>query len=430
MNLKAVSFIFLGLLFFAFSGNPVFSQVLSIFLFLLAAVLITAGVLLFRKRPSSTKHKRNLINRANYESTPVECVIEKPKPVIEKPKLVIDTPHSVVPSLNDVIELFRPNQYYRFTEKDHAIILEMKDFCVLDVETTGLNWRKERIVQIGIIKLVDLVPVFRLNTLVNPEMHIPPETTKIHGIADEDVLSAPKYADIADQVFSLLNNSTIVGHNVTFDLNFIQYLLLYRSNSEADLSFDYVDTEQYARQVLPGMPNYQLQTLLKYYDIDPGAAHTAYDDAFATLKLFHALRYEYTHKEELAAKRAEEKKAERKNKREVEKAERRSTFAASPLLEQRFCFTGSFSLDREAMEKLAISVGALVQAKEPNGKTSYLVKGDVSDLPDWALERKLRKAESLSAAGKPVKIISEAEYLQLISDAKSALSASSEAVIS
>jgi len=338
----------------------------------------------------------------------------------------VDDPPRFSTTAACIVELQRPDRNYRFTEEDHADILGIRDFCVLDVETTGLVPSSDRIVQIGIIKVKDLVPVARLNTLVNPEIHIPSKATEIHGITDEMVMSSPKYHDIADHVYSLLNNTTVVGHNVTFDLNFIQILLLQRSDPDSDLTIDFIDTEQYARQVLPGMPNYKLQSLLKFYDIDPGTAHTAYDDAFATLQLFHALRYEFVHKQELEEKRAEEKRAERKKKREEEKAARRVAFAASPLLEQRFCFTGSFSLEREAMENLALSVGALVQEKEPNGKTAYLVKGDVSGLPEWALERKLRKAESLSAAGKPVKIIDEAEYLHLISDAKSALSASSE----
>ena len=382
------------------------------------------------RQPSpSPSCKNNGLPFRESVNYPVDSVRETPKTVIGptfSASSLLSEPSSKrkpIPKYRDKPKLSVP-----WSDEKYSEILSLHDFCVLDIETTGLECWNCRIVQLGIIKVVDNIPVQRLNTYIDPETHIPTKATEIHGITDKDVIGAPTYSQIADSVYSILNNSVVIGHNVTFDLNFIQHILIESTYPYEDFHVDFVDTWEFANRLHLPVPDYKLQTLLQFYGIDPGTAHTAYDDAFATLQLFHALRYEYTHKQELEEKRAEEKKAERKKKREEEKEARRSTFAASPLLEQRFCFTGSFSLDREAMEKLAVSVGALVQEKEPNGKTSYLVKGDVSDLPEWALERKLRKAESLSAAGKPVKIISEDDYLQLISEAKAGLSASSEAV--
>ena len=423
MKAKGIIFIVFGVLCFFVSEILRFSDSFTIILFLVAAVSITAGILSLRwqnrQEPSESSPPSPQAVSSTSSSSPSSTI---PK------KAASDAAHVGLSHYSDsrpsmeIIPLSKPDMSYLFTEEDHAEIMAMKDFCVLDVETTGLDYRHDRIVQIGIIKLKDLVPVDRLNTLVNPEIPIPARASEIHGITDADVVSAPKYSDIADRVFSLLNNTTVVGHNVTFDLNFIQYLLLCRSDRKADLTMDYIDTWQYARQVHHGLSDYKLQTLLKYYDIDPGAAHTAYDDAFATLKLFHALRYEYEHKDEIAAARDAERKEARRLARESEKDTRRSAFAASPLLEQKFCFTGDFSIDRQSMENLAASVGALVQEKEPSRNTAYLVKGDVSGLPEWALDRKLRKAESLIASGKPVKIIDESEYLRLISEARQALS--------
>lgn len=399
------------------------------------AALITVIIVLIRERRRRLrqiqKSRQNPSFQQNEISAHSQSVAEelpRTSPVGETPQ-ESDRADGAVPSAEDVVELSRPSMSYRFTASDHADILSMKDFCVLDVETTGLHWRTDRIVQIGIIKVENLIPVVRFNTLVNPEIPIPPRATAIHGITDKDVMSAPTYAEIADQVFSILNKTTVVGHNVTFDINFIQYLLLFRGTKNDDLSLDYVDTEQYARQVLSGLPNYKLQTLLKYFDIDPGAAHTAYDDAFATLKLFHALRYEYTHREELEAKRKAEAQEARRQQKEAEKTARRLQFASSPLLEKWFCFTGAFSLDRMAMESLVLSVGAQVQEKGVSRNTNYLVKGDITGLPDWALDRKLHKAEALIAAGKPIEIIDESEFLRLIGDAKKHLAAESPSLL-
>ncbi len=429
--------------------SPMFFDTIGVYLFLPSAVIITAGILLIMyspkkadpgPAPQQVPDPQPVAPLPPSVALAVNSKMADPDPVSHQqptdPQPVEPQPSAVAPAvisdpvphnpMDDIVILEKPNPNCTYSADDHAEILGMRDFCVLDVETTGLNCRIHRIVQIGIIKVVNNVAVDRLDTLVNPEMEIPASATKIHGITNDDVISAPTYDEIADRVYSLLNNSTVVGHNVTFDLNFIQFLLIRRSDPDSALTLDYIDTWAYSHQVLPSMPNYKLQTLLQFYGIDPGKAHTAYADAAATLELFNHLRYEYTHKEELEKQRAEMAKAEKKRQREEADAERRRVFSPSPLFNKRVCFTGSFSLDREAMEKLALSVGALIQEKNPTRNTAYLVKGDVSELPEWAIERKLGKAEALVAAGKPVEIINESEYLSLIAQAKAALAAASE----
>ena len=303
-----------------------------------------------------------------------------------------------------------------------AAVMDLHDFCVLDVETTGLDCIENHVVQVGIIKVADDQVIDLLNTFVNPGCHIPSRATEIHGITDNDVKGAPTYKQIADRMVSLLDGSTVVGHNVTFDLNFIQQILVERSNPKHILNMEYVDTWDFANRLRLPVQDYKLQTLLAFYGIDPGEAHTAYDDARATLELFNALRYEYSHKDEIEAQRKAAELEARRQKKEAEKAARAAAFSASPLFEKSFCFTGSFSIDRAAMESLAQSVGGVLREKI-SGRTSYLVKGDVSDLPDWALDRKLHKAEELIEAGKGIQIIDETEFMRLIADAKNSLSA-------
>lgn len=357
---------------------------------------------------------------------------KKTQPIAPKPSVTLSSstasfsapvqnvpqrPSKPLPRYRDKPKLSNPWSTEKYDE-----VLALRDFCVLDVETTGLECWSSRVVQIGIIKLFDNKPVDQLNTYINPERHIPTRATDIHGITDDDVKDAPTYTQIADRVYTLLNNSTIVGHNVTFDLNFVQHILLESSYPYESLDMNYVDTWEYANRIKLPVSDYKLQTLLQYYSIDPGKAHTAYDDARATLELFNALRYEYAHKDEIEAQRKAEELEARRKKKEAEKAARAAAFSASPLFEKSFCFTGSFSIDRSAMEALAQSVGGVLREKI-SGRTSYLVKGDVSDLPDWALDRKLHKAEELIEAGKGIQIIDEAEFMRLIADAKNVLSA-------
>lgn len=371
------------------------------------------------QKPASSVSKQPSVSSLPSESRRQAPVVPSSGSYVTPASSVHDFSHSSkpLPQYRD-----KPNLSSPWPDEKYAEILSLHDFCVLDVESTGLECWNCRIVQIGIIKVINNEPVDCLNTYINPETHIPTRATDIHGITDEDVKGAPTYKQIADRVTDLLNNTTVVGHNVTFDLNFVQHILLERSNTQDDLHMEYVDTWEFANRLHLPVHDYKLQTLLAFYGIDPGEAHTAYDDARATLELFNDLRYEYAHKDEIEAQRKAAELEARRQKKEAEKAARAAAFSASPLFEKSFCFTGSFSIDRAAMEALAQSVGGVLREKI-SGRTSYLVKGDVSDLPEWALDRKLHKAEELIEAGKGIQIIDEAEFMRLIADAKNALSA-------
>ena len=423
-------FLVLGGLSLFFSSSVVDDRV-QLFLFLAAGIFLFIGGfgLLRLKRHSDAAAQKAAAEKAAAERVAAElAAAERIYREVERrssvsPTSVSSSPAPTIstPPASSFPFFPKPDLSVRWKDSHFAEVLSMRDFCVLDVETTGLDFSRDRIVQIGIIKVVDNQPMDNLNTYINPEIPIPSRSTEIHGITDADVKDAPTYKQIADRVLSLMNSTTVVGHNVTFDLNFVQRIFPLCSDPDVNIKIDYIDTWEYAHRVLPRMPDYKLQTLLAFYGIDPGEAHTAYDDARATLELFNSLRYEYAHKDEIEAQRKAAELEARRQKKEAEKAARAAAFSASPLFEKSFCFTGSFSIDRAAMEALAQSVGGVLREKI-SGRTSYLVKGDVSDLPDWALDRKLHKAEELIEAGKGIQIIDEAEFMRLIADAKNVLS--------
>lgn len=327
-------------------------------------------------------------------------------------KSVVQTAETISPSQlpKGFVFIPKPDMSYRWTEEDRKKIQGMTDYCVLDVETTGLDYKTDRIVQLSILRVEADSIAETFTTMVNPGRPIPESATAIHGITDADVKDAPRYEDIADRVYELLNGQTVVGHNVTFDLNFTEILMLAGANADKDLDIDYIDTWQYSRAVIRGMSDYKLQTLLALFEIDPGQAHTADADTRATFELFKRLRYEDAHAKEIAA-------AKRREAREKEEAERQEKYGASPLFDRNVYFAGAFSVSREAIEELAKSVGAKVRY-EVNGRTAYVVKGDTKAQSGLGTVQNLQKAEDLSQVGKPVKIIGEAEFFALVSDAK------------
>lgn len=99
----------------------------------------------------------------------------------------------------------------------------MKSFAVVDVETTGLNpYKYDRIVEIAIVLMLPKQGIVQeFTTIINPERDIGP--TSIHGLTASDVVNAPRFNDIAGNLAELLKNvNVLVGHNVRFDVSFLQ----------------------------------------------------------------------------------------------------------------------------------------------------------------------------------------------------------------
>jgi DNA polymerase-3 subunit epsilon len=91
--------------------------------------------------------------------------------------------------------------------------------AVLDLETTGTNYKTDRIVQFAVLSIVpgDEPQVFAAH--VNPGMPIPPAATAVHGISDEDVANAPPFAKLAEELFEELADAALIGYNLKrFDL--------------------------------------------------------------------------------------------------------------------------------------------------------------------------------------------------------------------
>lgn len=161
--------------------------------------------------------------------------------------------------------------------------LKGKTFVVFDLETTGLDTSKCKIVQLGSYKIVDGKMVEYFNTLVNPGCHIPEESTKIHGIKDEDVLSAPYIHEVIPDFFKFTRDATLVGHNLFgYDLP-----ILTRDAKENGYVFDnhaldtlIITKSQYS------LPAYSLEKLAKHFNLGLENAHSADFDALATAKLF------------------------------------------------------------------------------------------------------------------------------------------------
>ena len=101
------------------------------------------------------------------------------------------------------------------------IPLEKAAFTVVDVETTGLSANKNRIIEIALVKIENLKITDKLNYLINPQTYIPPFITSLTGIDNDDVIGAPIFSDIVDEVISFIDNTVLTAHNFPFDSAFL-----------------------------------------------------------------------------------------------------------------------------------------------------------------------------------------------------------------
>ncbi|MCL1887544.1 MAG: 3'-5' exonuclease, partial [Kiritimatiellaeota bacterium] len=94
-----------------------------------------------------------------------------------------------------------------------------RPLCVFDIESTGINPRFDRVVELSMIRLDPGGAEDAMSWLLNPGVPIPEETTAIHGITDEAVRDCPRFDDVAEEVRAFIGNSDLGGFNITrFDL--------------------------------------------------------------------------------------------------------------------------------------------------------------------------------------------------------------------
>ncbi len=110
----------------------------------------------------------------------------------------------------------------------------------VDTETTGLSPHYgDRMVEIALARFTGEVMENFYTTLLNPERHISPGASRVHGITDRDVQDAPRFRDVAKDVRAEMENAVLVAHNAPFDLGFISNeFRLARVNSPANLALD------------------------------------------------------------------------------------------------------------------------------------------------------------------------------------------------
>ena len=157
------------------------------------------------------------------------------------------------------------------------------EFVVFDIETTGLNAKKDGITEIGAVKIREGVIVDTYHTFVHPKMPIPEKIVVLTGITDEMVKEAPTIEAVLPAFLDFCQESVLVAHNASFDTGFIKI-----NAQRLNLPYDFcvLDTLALCRGLFPKLKKHKLNHIAKHLDISLKNHHRAIDDAKATAHIF------------------------------------------------------------------------------------------------------------------------------------------------
>ena len=154
-----------------------------------------------------------------------------------------------------------------------------RPLCFFDLETTGVNVAKDRVVEISILKIFPNGNKESKTWLVNPEMPIPPQTTAVHGITDEKVANEPTFKQLSKDIYSMIKGSDLAGFNSDrFDIPLLAEEML---RAEIDVDFKKHLTVD-VQTIFHKMEKRNLSAAYKFYcgkDLDN--AHSAEADTNA-----------------------------------------------------------------------------------------------------------------------------------------------------
>lgn len=172
---------------------------------------------------------------------------------------------------------------------------------VLDIETTGLDYTREKMVEFAAVRLENGKIKDEFQSLINPQQHIRKSSMAIHGITPEMVEDAPVEADIMPQILDFIKDYPIVAHNAIFDYSFLNEASIRTTGKP--LTNTRIDSQYMFREVFPEMESHGLEALTKKFNVELTNHHRAMADtmglalAYPKLKKLYLQKYDWESKQ-------------------------------------------------------------------------------------------------------------------------------------
>ncbi|MCL2688807.1 MAG: exonuclease domain-containing protein [Chitinispirillia bacterium] len=161
-----------------------------------------------------------------------------------------------------------------------AVPLAVPDFVAIDVETTGLEFKKDRVIEIGAARFINGKLEKEFSTFINPGVSIPEHITQLTSINNDDVKDAPKFSDIALSLVEFIGTLPICGHQIEFDHSFINEEL--KRAAFQTITPPLLDTALLSRVLLQPIGRFSLKFVCESLGVSLSNAHRALHDAKAS----------------------------------------------------------------------------------------------------------------------------------------------------
>ena len=293
-------------------------------------------------------------------------------------------------------------------QKGKSLLNLPKDYCVVDLETTGLDSEYDEILELAAIRVRNNQVVDTYSQLVKPEEEIDEFIQRLTGITNEMIANAENIEITLPKFLAFVGDDILVGHNVNFDINFIYDNLMRLKN----ISFcsDYVDTMRISRHVLPEMKHHRLKDLVKKFGIFHEQEHRALSDCRATFEVINNLK-------KLISENGIDLSRVNQKLRVSDITTRKAEFDTShPLYEKCCVFTGTLEkMTRRQAMQIVVDAGGKC-GDNVTSKTDFLVLGnfDYNSGVKGNKSGKLKKAEKMILEGKDITILSENTFYDML----------------
>ncbi len=162
-------------------------------------------------------------------------------------------------------------------------------YVAIDLETTGLNAKLDKIIEIAAVKVIYGKICGQKSYLINPGIRIPQNVVELTGITDKMVENQPYIDAVADEIIDFIGDLPLLGHKIIFDYSFLKKMAV---NHKRTFEKKGIDTLMMARILLPKEMSKRLEALCQYYNIET-TSHRAMSDVLSTIELYGILCKEF-----------------------------------------------------------------------------------------------------------------------------------------
>ena len=162
----------------------------------------------------------------------------------------------------------------------------ISDYIAIDLETTGIRLSKDKIIEVGLLKVKDSHIIDTLSCVINPDIQVDDKILELTKISEKELRNAKRIHEVINHIVDFCEEYVLLGHNTIFDYSFVK-----REANRAGLEFEKrgIDTYKLCKRVLPENVRKNLTDACGYFGIERKNSHRAFSDAYYTHVLFQEI---------------------------------------------------------------------------------------------------------------------------------------------